>query len=98
VNAVTTTAKAAGLKICFLFIATIYLEAIESTAAQSNKAKLVAGLTGVMIRARISAVIYTDSTFVPTSKTLAKRVFVAQVTAIKKVVDNKRLIGEKGKI
>lgn len=39
--------------------------------------------------ARMSAVIYTDSTFVGAENALAKILFVNQQTAVKKTVENK---------
>jgi len=81
VSDVMTTATAAGLKTCFLYIAKIYFEAMEMTEAQSPSEKKVRSekdLIGVMIKTKMSAVIYTDSIFVGILKTFAKRVLVTQ--------------------
>ena len=71
-NEVNTTAIATGLKICFLPIAKIYFDATPHTAAHPKKTMPDLALIGVIISARISTVIYTDSKFVGALNTQAK--------------------------
>ena len=67
-----TTAKAAGLKIWRRRHAMMYFEAVAKTAAQARKGKFAKVAVGEMMRAKMSAVMYTDSLLVAASKTLAK--------------------------
>ena len=77
-NAVITTAIAAGLKMCLLWSANRYFEAIASTAAQPSSCKPSSDPAGSRINARISAVMKDDSTLVGTSKAHARIAFAAQ--------------------
>src|SRR5579875_1728717 len=94
-KAVITTAIAAGLKICLLLIARMYLEVIARIAAQPRNWKVMGELAGSIIRARIRAVIEADSRFVGTSKTWARTVFMAQHIMSRNAVDNSSDSGEK---
>src|SRR5581483_12356806 len=55
VSAVSATAKATGLKRCFPRMATMYLEAIDQTAAHVKNHRSCVERAGSMIRARMSA-------------------------------------------
>ena len=71
---------ATGLKICFLPIAKIYFEAMAQTAAQPINIKYVTSekdTGGFIISAKISAVMYSDSTFVGALNIVAKSKFTA---------------------
>src|SRR3989344_5550310 len=65
-NADSTTANAAGLKICFPPIAIIYFDADARTATRASVTEPTTSvnITGVIINASIKAVIKTDSRFV----------------------------------
>src|SRR5947209_19409157 len=63
-NEVTTTAIAAGLKICLLLSERIYLDDVASIAAQPRNRKSVGDLAGSMVGDRMRAVIEVDSTLV----------------------------------
>ena len=73
------TAIAAGLNMCFFFIAKIYLEAFAKNAdkkANHKKFKSNIACGGVIINTKISAVIYTDSIFTGALSILEKDIFV----------------------
>src|SRR3989344_902816 len=65
-SAASATPNAAGLKICFLPMASTYFDAIAHTEARMrNQTPVISvGETGAIMIARISAVMYTDSTLV----------------------------------
>ena len=92
-NAVSATAIATGLKICFLLIAKIYFEAIVRTAAQKSKGRSEIDFIGERISAKINADMQTDSTFVGTLNTRAKILFVIQEMTIRNRTEMRR---EKG--
>jgi len=97
---VSATANATGLKICLFPIAKIYFDAMAHTDAKIKNptpATFVAA-TGVIIRARMSAVIYTDSTFVCALYTRANIQFVTQHTRVIKKVENASVVGSFGMI
>jgi hypothetical protein len=67
VKAVSTTAKAAGLNICFLYIVNIYFDAIAQTEAQKASGKnceYIPPCAGVIKKNKIKAVMYIDSVLV----------------------------------
>jgi hypothetical protein len=86
VKYVSATAKAAGLNRCFRLIARIYFEAIAQTPAHPRNQRSWFDCIGVMIRDRISAVIYADSALAGTPNVFEKIVFVIQQMAISKTV------------
>ena len=82
---VANTAKAAGLKICFLKGAKRYFEALAESPAKPQKIKdwLCNAGSGFIKRAKIRPVIKEDSIFSSARKTRARILFVPQETAVK---------------
>ena len=74
------TEIATGLKICFLFIENKYFETIARIGAIIRNGNSEKFLKGVIIKIKISAVMYTDSRFVIAFKNFAKSVFVIHET------------------
>ncbi len=85
------TPIAAGLKICFLFIARKYFEAMAKTAARKRKIRSVKVRAGVIIRARIKAEIRKDSVFGVALKILAKRELASQQITARKPAEKRML-------
>ena len=79
VRAVMATANAAGLNICFLFMAKINFKAIDSIPDQIRKGSMLKyspGCGGLMMRASMSAVMNIDSTFACALNTRTNSSFV----------------------
>jgi hypothetical protein len=77
-SAVSVTAIATGLKICFLLIARIYFDAMVRTPAKRTSGKSANDFIGDIIKAKIRAEIYTDSTLAGALNAFAKILFVIQ--------------------
>src|SRR5665213_116543 len=89
--AVAATPSAAGLKMCFFRIARIYLDAIAIADAQNASGRYVVSKTaigGVMMSARMSAVIQVDSGLYGVSNESAKIRFVVQQMTNMNAVEN----------
>src|SRR5258708_9540270 len=95
VNAVTTTAIAAGLKICFFRMARRYLEDIARIAAQPRNGRPPGDWAGSSINDKMRAVIKADSRLVGIFKTKAKMVFIAQQMTTRRMVESRSERGEK---
>src|SRR5665647_1782698 len=89
------TATAAGFKKCFLPTANIYFDAMATTAATAKNRKLLNALGGLIIKAIISAVIYTDSILLGALNAQAKTALEKMHTAVMKAVETTRSSGPK---
>ena len=94
-NAVMMTAIAVGLKICFFPIARTYFDAIANIVVQIRRItnERSVGAPGVMMSARMSAVIYADSTFGCALKICARMPFVTHAVKTKNTAVKRMAIG-----
>src|SRR5258708_6198808 len=83
---------------CFPRIFKIYFEAIAKIAATIRKKKSVTPLAGVIIKAKIRAVIKFDSILVCTLNNFSKILFVTYETATKTREEATKEKGVKGRI
>ena len=93
---VSATAIAAGLKICLLRTAKMNFEAIAKTEAAIAKVKYPASvgeIGGEIMSAKISAVMYRDSTLAGALNAHANTAFAIQHTPTMRSVENSKASG-----
>ncbi len=74
----------------------MYFEAMAKPAAMPKKYNPPTDWVGAIISAKISAVAYTDSMLLGTSKTRAKIKFIAQQTTVINTTETTRAVGVYG--